>query len=78
MTRSFFTRFYRLQPLAAVFLALTSGGAMSGKAQSETTLPLTYEGRTVDSAPYFYAFPYRLERVSIEHRKIYFSRHVEG
>ncbi len=32
----------------------------------------------MDSAPYSYAFPYRIERASIEHGKLYFSRHVEG
>lgn len=41
-------------------------------------LTLTFQGRSVDSAPYYYAFPYRLEEVSIAHRKIYFARNVEG
>lgn len=39
---------------------------------------LTYQGRSIDSAPYSFAFPYRLEHVTIEHQKMYFSRHVEG
>ena len=64
-------------PLAAL-TALIGCWATPAWTQSETSLTLTYQGRTVDSAPYFYAFPYRLERVSIEHRKIYFSRNVEG
>ncbi len=48
------------------------------QATENEALILTFEGRSVDSAPYYYAFPYRIERASLEHRKLYFSRHVEG
>ena len=41
-------------------------------------LVLTYKGRSVDSAPYYFAFPYRIAHASIADRKLYFSRHVEG
>lgn len=58
--------------LATCVAAVTPGLAAAD------SLILTYQGRSVDSAPYYYAFPYRAERVSIEHRKVYFSRHVEG
>lgn len=58
--------------------ALVGGSTLGTLAPAEESLILTFEGRSVDSAPYYYAFPYRLERASIEHRKIYFSRHVEG
>lgn len=51
---------------------------LGGPAQASDSLLLTYRDRSVDSAPYYYAFPYRLEKASIEHRILYFSRHVEG
>jgi dipeptidyl aminopeptidase/acylaminoacyl peptidase len=47
-------------------------------AQDANPFVLTYKDRSVDSAPYSFAFPYRLEHATIEHRKLYFSRHVEG
>ncbi|MFD1157048.1 alpha/beta hydrolase family protein [Roseovarius aestuarii] len=47
-------------------------------ADSSNPFILTYQGRSIDSAPYSFAFPYRLEHATIEHQKIYFSRHVEG
>ena len=64
------------QLLASMFLI--AGGMLSSQTLAADSLVLTYQGRSVDSAPYYYAFPYRLEHVSIEYRKIYFSRHVEG
>lgn len=62
----------------AALAALIGGGPLVSLAQAAEPLHLTFQGRTVDSAPYYYAFPYRIERASIEHQKIYFSRHVEG
>ncbi|MEM6587854.1 MAG: prolyl oligopeptidase family serine peptidase [Pseudomonadota bacterium] len=65
---------------AALAIAASITVAMPSLAWAEDnhTLTLTYEGRSIDTGPYFYAFPYRMERVSIEHGKLYFSRHVEG
>jgi len=60
------------------FMWLIGGWNLDTPALAADPMVLTFEGRSVDSAPYYYAFPYRLELVSIKHQKIYFSRHVEG
>lgn len=63
---------------AAGFTAALLVWAGYAVGEDQDTFILTYKGRSVDSAPYSFAFPYRLEEVSIEQKKIYFSRHVEG
>lgn len=65
----------RLLFLILVISFATTPGKSSHGAEP---LTLTFQGRSVDSAPYYYAFPYSLEEASIEHRKIYFARKVEG
>lgn len=78
MPHAFQTQHNRiLNPLAACLLLLC-GSTQSVGAEAADVLHLNFQGRSVDSAPYYYAFPYRIERASIEHRKLYFSRHVEG
>jgi len=68
----------RISTQILVFLVLIAGGITGTPAFATDSLILTYKGRSVDSAPYYYAFPYRLELVSLARQKIYFSRHVEG
>ncbi|MEM7731234.1 MAG: hypothetical protein AAF280_00435 [Pseudomonadota bacterium] len=70
--------YYVQRVASAVATTITFATPSSISAENKHSLILTFEGQSIETALYFYTFPYRMESASIKRGKLYFSHHVEG